>query len=208
MIAAAAERALSTAEAEAAFSILFEGQATPSQIGGFLIRRHRNDRREDCPLHRKEPSDDESHDAGTLHDKEIQGQRAPDGVPVPVLRESEESDQRPADAEDGDRAKQLEMASRQRPRGGRCRDRDRAQKQRAARPGAIEKGATRNRGGGGACSPADIFEDIRRDRRGRDRRRYRLEAGRSKARMRRRVVQVLMGIATSVAGAAIWHFLL
>ncbi|MGR3344898.1 MAG: anthranilate phosphoribosyltransferase [Paracoccaceae bacterium] len=37
MIAAAAERALSTAEAEAAFSILFEGQATPSQIGGFLM---------------------------------------------------------------------------------------------------------------------------------------------------------------------------
>ena len=37
MIAAAAERPLSTAEAEAAFSILFEGQATPSQIGGFLM---------------------------------------------------------------------------------------------------------------------------------------------------------------------------
>ena len=37
MIAAAAERALSTAEAEAAFGILFEGEATPSQIGGFLM---------------------------------------------------------------------------------------------------------------------------------------------------------------------------
>ena len=37
MIAAAAERALTAPEAEAAFSILFEGQATPSQIGGFLM---------------------------------------------------------------------------------------------------------------------------------------------------------------------------
>lgn len=37
MIAAAAERPLSRAEAEAAFSILFEGDATPSQIGGFLM---------------------------------------------------------------------------------------------------------------------------------------------------------------------------
>ena len=37
MIAAAAERPLSASEAESAFSILFEGEATPSQIGGFLM---------------------------------------------------------------------------------------------------------------------------------------------------------------------------
>ncbi len=37
MIAAAADRPLTRAEAEAAFDILFEGQATPSQIGGFLM---------------------------------------------------------------------------------------------------------------------------------------------------------------------------
>ncbi len=37
LINAAAERALTRAEAEAAFSILFEGDATPSQIGGFLM---------------------------------------------------------------------------------------------------------------------------------------------------------------------------
>ncbi len=37
MIAAAADRPLTSAEAEAAFEILFEGQATPSQIGGFLM---------------------------------------------------------------------------------------------------------------------------------------------------------------------------
>ncbi len=37
MIAAAAERALTRDEAEEAFAILFEGNATPSQIGGFLM---------------------------------------------------------------------------------------------------------------------------------------------------------------------------
>ncbi|HAV07309.1 MAG TPA: anthranilate phosphoribosyltransferase [Rhodobacteraceae bacterium] len=37
LIGAAAERALSRDEAEAAFRILFEGEATPSQIGGFLM---------------------------------------------------------------------------------------------------------------------------------------------------------------------------
>ncbi len=37
LIAAACERALSRAEAEAAFEILFEGQATPAQMGGFLM---------------------------------------------------------------------------------------------------------------------------------------------------------------------------
>ncbi|WP_092890704.1 anthranilate phosphoribosyltransferase [Roseicitreum antarcticum] len=37
LIAAAADRALSSAEAEAAFGILFDGQATPAQIGGFLM---------------------------------------------------------------------------------------------------------------------------------------------------------------------------
>lgn len=37
MIAAAPERALTQAEAESAFDILFEGQATPAQIGGFLM---------------------------------------------------------------------------------------------------------------------------------------------------------------------------
>lgn len=37
LIAAAAERPLTTAEAETAFSILFEGEATPSQIGGLLM---------------------------------------------------------------------------------------------------------------------------------------------------------------------------
>ncbi|MGB5556641.1 MAG: anthranilate phosphoribosyltransferase [Paracoccaceae bacterium] len=37
MIAAAADRALTPEEAMAAFEILFEGQATPSQIGGFLM---------------------------------------------------------------------------------------------------------------------------------------------------------------------------
>jgi anthranilate phosphoribosyltransferase len=37
LIAAACERPLSRAEAEAAFEILFEGQATPAQMGGFLM---------------------------------------------------------------------------------------------------------------------------------------------------------------------------
>ncbi|MGJ8584672.1 MAG: anthranilate phosphoribosyltransferase [Marinosulfonomonas sp.] len=37
IIAAAADRPLTPAEAEAAFDILFEGQATPSQIGGLLM---------------------------------------------------------------------------------------------------------------------------------------------------------------------------
>jgi anthranilate phosphoribosyltransferase len=37
LIGAAAERALSRAEAETAFNLLFEGEATPSQIGGFLM---------------------------------------------------------------------------------------------------------------------------------------------------------------------------
>ncbi len=37
MIAAAADRALTRAEAEAAFEILFEGEATPAQMGGLLM---------------------------------------------------------------------------------------------------------------------------------------------------------------------------
>ncbi|MFC4671686.1 anthranilate phosphoribosyltransferase [Seohaeicola nanhaiensis] len=37
LIGAAAERPLSRAEAETAFAILFEGEATPSQIGGLLM---------------------------------------------------------------------------------------------------------------------------------------------------------------------------
>ena len=37
LIAAAVDRPLSREEAEAAFSCLFEGEATPSQIGGFLM---------------------------------------------------------------------------------------------------------------------------------------------------------------------------
>jgi len=37
LIGAAADRALTRAEAEAAFQILFEGEATPSQIGGLLM---------------------------------------------------------------------------------------------------------------------------------------------------------------------------
>jgi anthranilate phosphoribosyltransferase len=37
LIGAVAERALTSTEAEAAFGILFEGQATPSQIGGLLM---------------------------------------------------------------------------------------------------------------------------------------------------------------------------
>lgn len=37
LIDAAATRALSRAEAETAFAILFEGEATPSQMGGFLM---------------------------------------------------------------------------------------------------------------------------------------------------------------------------
>lgn len=37
LIAAAAERPLTPGEAERAFAILFEGNATPSQIGGFLM---------------------------------------------------------------------------------------------------------------------------------------------------------------------------
>ncbi|WP_417524759.1 anthranilate phosphoribosyltransferase [Marinovum sp.] len=37
LIAAAADRPLTRAEAETAFEILFEGQATPSQIGGLLM---------------------------------------------------------------------------------------------------------------------------------------------------------------------------
>lgn len=37
LIGAAAERSLTRAEAEAAFTLLFEGEATPSQIGGLLM---------------------------------------------------------------------------------------------------------------------------------------------------------------------------
>src|SRR6056297_2388314 len=37
LIGAAADRALSREEAEAAFQILFEGEATPAQTGGFLM---------------------------------------------------------------------------------------------------------------------------------------------------------------------------
>ncbi len=37
LIAAAVDRPLTRAEAEAAFAILFDGEATPSQIGGFLM---------------------------------------------------------------------------------------------------------------------------------------------------------------------------
>jgi len=37
LIAAAVDRPLTRAEAEAAFAILFEGEATPAQIGGFLM---------------------------------------------------------------------------------------------------------------------------------------------------------------------------
>ncbi len=37
LIAAAADRALSRTEAEAAFDLLFEGEATPAQMGGFLM---------------------------------------------------------------------------------------------------------------------------------------------------------------------------
>ena len=37
LIGAAAERPLTRAEAEKAFAILFEGEATPSQIGGLLM---------------------------------------------------------------------------------------------------------------------------------------------------------------------------
>ena len=37
LISAAADRALSRAEAEDAFAILFEGEATPAQLGGFLM---------------------------------------------------------------------------------------------------------------------------------------------------------------------------
>ncbi len=37
LIGAAAERPLTRAEAETAFTLLFEGEATPSQIGGFLM---------------------------------------------------------------------------------------------------------------------------------------------------------------------------
>jgi anthranilate phosphoribosyltransferase len=37
LIGAAADRPLTRAEAEAAFQILFEGEATPSQIGGLLM---------------------------------------------------------------------------------------------------------------------------------------------------------------------------
>ncbi|MDA5094284.1 anthranilate phosphoribosyltransferase [Aliiroseovarius sp. KMU-50] len=37
LIAAAADRSLTRSEAEEAFDILFEGEATPSQIGGFLM---------------------------------------------------------------------------------------------------------------------------------------------------------------------------
>ncbi|MCB1365601.1 MAG: anthranilate phosphoribosyltransferase, partial [Rhodobacteraceae bacterium] len=37
LIDAAADRPLTRAEAETAFAILFEGEATPSQIGGFLM---------------------------------------------------------------------------------------------------------------------------------------------------------------------------
>ena len=37
LIGAAADRPLTRAEAEIAFTLLFEGQATPSQIGGLLM---------------------------------------------------------------------------------------------------------------------------------------------------------------------------
>ena len=44
LIYAASEGPLSTAQAKLAFDILFEGKATPSQVGGFLmaIRDERN----------------------------------------------------------------------------------------------------------------------------------------------------------------------
>ena len=37
LIGIAADRALTRAEAEAAFAALFEGAATPAQMGGFLM---------------------------------------------------------------------------------------------------------------------------------------------------------------------------
>ena len=37
LIGAAADRSLTRAEAEIAFQILFEGEATPAQTGGFLM---------------------------------------------------------------------------------------------------------------------------------------------------------------------------
>ena len=37
LIYAASEGPLSTAQAKLAFDILFEGKATPSQVGGFLM---------------------------------------------------------------------------------------------------------------------------------------------------------------------------
>lgn len=37
LIGAAAERPLTPEEADRAFTLLFEGEATPSQIGGFLM---------------------------------------------------------------------------------------------------------------------------------------------------------------------------
>ena len=51
LIGAAADRPLTREEAETAFSILFEGEATPSQIGGLLMAlrtRGRNGRRICC----------------------------------------------------------------------------------------------------------------------------------------------------------------
>ena len=42
LIALAAERALSRAEAQTAFEILFEGAATPAQVGGFLMALRTN----------------------------------------------------------------------------------------------------------------------------------------------------------------------
>ena len=42
LIDAAANCPLTRDQAETAFQILFEGEATPSQIGGFLMAMHRN----------------------------------------------------------------------------------------------------------------------------------------------------------------------
>ena len=39
LIYAASEGPLSTAQAKLAFDILFEGKATPSQVGGFLMAK-------------------------------------------------------------------------------------------------------------------------------------------------------------------------
>ena len=69
LIAAACSRPLSRAEAEAAFNILFDGEATPAQLGGFLMA-----------LRTRGETVDESAAAASVMRAKCHAVRAPDGA--------------------------------------------------------------------------------------------------------------------------------